>query len=73
MTIQVSSESPEAVAKALKSASAPSKPAFLIAYSSLTNGSMWCPYCRQAEPFVNKTFSNNPDVARIVYVGQKEE
>jgi hypothetical protein len=71
MTIQVSNESPAAVASALNST--PSKPAFLIVYSSLINGSMWCPDSRKAEPFINKKFSDNPDVARIVYVGQKEE
>jgi hypothetical protein len=71
MTIQVSNESPSTVAEALNSA--PSRPAFLIVYASLINGSSWCSDCRKAEPFINKKFSDNPEVVRIVYVGQKEE
>jgi thiol-disulfide isomerase/thioredoxin len=71
MTIQVSNESPSTLAKTLNST--PSKPAFLVFYASLINGSSWCSDCRKAEPIINKKFSDNSDAARIVYVGQKEE
>jgi hypothetical protein len=71
MTIQVSNESPFAVAETLNST--PSKQVFLVIYASLVNGSSWCPGCRKAEPIINKKFSDIPDVGRIVYVGQKEE
>jgi uncharacterized protein (DUF736 family) len=71
MTLQVSNESPSAVAEALKSG--PSKPSFLVVYASLTNGRSWCGDCRNAEPFVNKKFADNPDVVRVVYAGQSHE
>jgi len=47
---------------------------YLIFYSSLTNGQLWCPDCRMVDPIVQQIFgpSDGPK-ALIVYVGQKNE
>jgi len=71
MPLQVSTESPAAIADSLKSSS--SKPSFLVVYASLTNGKSWCGDCRQAEPFVNTKFADRADVVTVVYAGQRDE
>jgi len=47
---------------------------YVIFYSSLTDGILWCPDCRRIDPTVQKIFgpSDGPE-ALIVYVGQKAE
>ena len=71
MPLQVSTESPAAVAESLQLSS--TKPSFLVVYASLTNGRSWCGDCRQAEPFVNAKFADSPDVVKVVYAGQRDE
>jgi hypothetical protein len=71
MPLQVSTESPAAIAESLKSSS--SKPSFLVVYASLTNGKSWCGDCREAEPFVNTKFAERADGVKVVYAGQRDE
>ncbi|KAF4633760.1 hypothetical protein G7Y89_g4356 [Cudoniella acicularis] len=71
MPLQVTSETPSAIASSLKSS--PSKPAFLVVYASLTDGRSWCGDCRRAEPFVNAKFGGADDIVRVVYAGQRDE
>lgn len=72
MPLQVSTESPAAIAESLISGSA-TKPAFLVVYASLTNGKSWCGDCRDAEPFVNSKFASEKDLVKVVYAGQRAE
>ncbi|KAF7966220.1 hypothetical protein HWV62_39485 [Athelia sp. TMB] len=46
---------------------------FLVFYSSITDGQLWCPDCRDIDPIVQSTFDANGPSALIVYVGQKSE
>ncbi|KAF9270706.1 hypothetical protein L218DRAFT_889388 [Marasmius fiardii PR-910] len=45
---------------------------YLIFYSSIVNGQLWCPDCRNIETLVKNSFSS-PDApsALIVYVGDR--
>ncbi|KAI5834352.1 hypothetical protein K523DRAFT_263321 [Schizophyllum commune Tattone D] len=47
---------------------------FVIFYSSVVDGQLWCPYCRDVEDRVQKTFSAEgaPDLL-IVHVGDRPE
>ncbi|KAJ7675335.1 hypothetical protein B0H17DRAFT_133182 [Mycena rosella] len=47
---------------------------FLIFYSDVVEGKMWCPDCRKVDELVRETFAG-PDApaAVIVYVGNKPE
>jgi hypothetical protein len=71
MPLQLSSDSPEDVAKALNTNS--SKPAYLVVYASVVDGRMWCGDCRDAEPFVNAKFGKSGKTATVVYAGSKPE
>jgi len=71
MPLQISTESPDAVAKCLQGT--PSRPSFLVVYASLTNGRSWCGDCRNAEPFLSSKFAESKDVVTVVYAGQQAE
>lgn len=72
MPLQVSTESPAAIAKALQSSS--SKPSYLVVYASLReDGKSWCGDCRNAEPLVNEKFAGRAETVKVVYAGQKPE
>ncbi|KAF8634968.1 hypothetical protein AX15_000692 [Amanita polypyramis BW_CC] len=47
---------------------------FIVFYSSIVNGQMWCPDCQGVEQVVQETF-NKPDgpSALIVYVGDRNQ
>jgi len=47
---------------------------YLIFYSSLVQGKLWCPDCRDVEQFVRESFTKEgaPD-ALIVYVGDRPQ
>ncbi|KAG6919016.1 hypothetical protein DXG01_009726 [Tephrocybe rancida] len=47
---------------------------YLIFYSSIVDGKLWCPDCRDVESLINQTFSAaaGPS-ALIVYVGNRSE
>jgi len=58
---------------AIKSSSVP-KTSFLVFYSSIVDGKMWCPDCVDVEPSVREAFdSNDKPEAMLFYVGKKEE
>jgi thiol-disulfide isomerase/thioredoxin len=58
---------------AIKSSSL-SKTSFLVFYSSIVDGKMWCPDCVDVEPSVREAFdSNDKPEAMLFYVGKKEE
>jgi len=45
---------------------------YIIFYSSIVNGKLWCPDCRDVEHIVQETFGGATDPsALIVYVGDK--
>ncbi|PPQ66376.1 hypothetical protein CVT26_011095 [Gymnopilus dilepis] len=46
---------------------------FVVFYSSVVNGEMWCPDCRQVEGIVKEVFSGNGPDALIVYVGDRTQ
>ncbi|KAG5720541.1 hypothetical protein E4T56_gene2570 [Termitomyces sp. T112] len=47
---------------------------YIIFYSSIMDGKMWCPDCRDVEILVNRTFcGENSPSALIVYVGDRAE
>jgi hypothetical protein len=71
MPLQISSETPENLAKALDAS--PTKPTYLVVYASLTDGRSWCGDCRNAEPFVNAKFGESGETAKVVYAGQRHE
>lgn len=72
MPLQVSTESPAAIAEALRSSG--SKPSFLVVYASLReDGKSWCGDCRDAEPLVNAKFADKAEVVKVAYAGQKTE
>jgi hypothetical protein len=73
MPLQVTTESPQAIAQALNSEASASQPAFLVVYASLTNGRSWCGDCRTAEPLVEKIFASTPETVRVAYAGQQGE
>lgn len=58
---------------AIKSSSLP-KTSFLVFYSSIVDGKMWCPDCVDVEPSVRDAFdgAEKPE-AQLFYVGKKEE
>ncbi|KAG6873210.1 hypothetical protein C0995_001564 [Termitomyces sp. Mi166 len=47
---------------------------YLIFYSSIVDGEMWCPDCRDVEDLVNQTFggADSPS-AVIIYVGDRAQ
>ena len=71
MPLQVSTESPEVIAKSLESAG--SKPVYIVIYASETDGRMWCSDCRDAKPLIDEKFGSWGDVVKIVHAGQKAE
>ncbi|TVY14408.1 Thioredoxin-like protein Clot [Lachnellula arida] len=71
MPLQVSTESPSAIAQSLESSS--SKPSFLVVYASHVDGRSWCGDCREAEPLVDAKFADRADDVKVVYAGQKDE
>ncbi|KIN07495.1 hypothetical protein OIDMADRAFT_16173 [Oidiodendron maius Zn] len=73
MPLQETSESLEAIARALKSGASASQPSFLVVYASKTNGRSWCGDCRAAEPQVEKVFASVPQTVRVAYAGQQGE
>ncbi|PPQ79409.1 hypothetical protein CVT25_002679 [Psilocybe cyanescens] len=44
---------------------------FIIFYSSIVDGEMWCPDCRVVDKLVQNTFSQDGPAALIVYVGDR--
>ncbi|KAK6007330.1 hypothetical protein QM012_006338 [Aureobasidium pullulans] len=62
-----------AIMSAIKSSSVP-KTSFLVFYSSIVDGKMWCPDCVDVEPSVREAFdgADKPE-AMLFYVGKKEE
>ncbi|KIK07244.1 hypothetical protein K443DRAFT_87470 [Laccaria amethystina LaAM-08-1] len=44
---------------------------FLIFYSSIVDGQLWCPDCRHVEQLVNDTLLSSDLDAVIVYVGDQ--
>jgi len=46
---------------------------YLIFYSSLSDGRLWCPDCVDVDSTVQKIFGTDGPAALIVYVGQKAE
>jgi len=46
---------------------------FIIFYSSIVHGEMWCPDCRAVDQLVKETFSEEYPAALIVYVGNKAQ
>ncbi|KAF8346948.1 hypothetical protein F5887DRAFT_68493 [Amanita rubescens] len=47
---------------------------FIIFYSSVVDGQLWCPDCRDVEQVVQDTFSGSESsAALIVYVGNRNE
>ena len=62
-----------AIMSAIKSSSLP-KTFFLVFYSSIVDGKMWCPDCVDVEPSVREAFdgAEKPE-AQLFYVGKKEE
>ncbi|KAF7337487.1 Duf953 domain protein [Mycena sanguinolenta] len=46
---------------------------FLIFYSDIVDGQMWCPDCRAVDDQVRKTFIDTSVTAVIVYVGNKPD
>ncbi|KIM47477.1 hypothetical protein M413DRAFT_439137 [Hebeloma cylindrosporum] len=46
---------------------------FVIFYSSIIDGEMWCPDCRLVEKLVKETFPEQGPEALIVYVGNKPQ
>ncbi|TVY87097.1 Thioredoxin-like protein [Lachnellula willkommii] len=71
MPLQVSTESPSAIAQSLESSS--STPSFLVVYASHVDGRSWCGDCREAEPLVDAKFADRADDVKVVYAGQKDE
>ncbi|TVY25727.1 Thioredoxin-like protein [Lachnellula hyalina] len=71
MPLQVSTESPSAIAQSLDSTS--SQPSFLVVYASHVNGRSWCGDCRDAEPLVDAKFADRGEVVKVVYAGQQDE
>ncbi|KAG8936346.1 hypothetical protein FRC02_002939 [Tulasnella sp. 418] len=48
------------------------KETFLIFYSSIVDGKLWCPDCRDVEQSVKDIFEGNDDInGVIVYVGDR--
>jgi len=47
---------------------------FIIFYSSIVDGRMWCPDCREVEQLIRNTFTapNSPS-ALVVYVGDRNQ
>ncbi|TVY37967.1 Thioredoxin-like protein [Lachnellula subtilissima] len=71
MPLQVSTESPSAIAQSLESSS--SQPSFLVVYASHVNGRSWCGDCREAEPLVDAKFADRTEVVKVIYAGQQDE
>jgi len=46
---------------------------YLIFYSSISDGKLWCPDCIAVDATVQKIFGPDGPTALIVYVGQKAE
>ncbi|KAF8971733.1 hypothetical protein BDZ97DRAFT_1141472 [Flammula alnicola] len=48
---------------------------YIIFYSSIVHGEMWCPDCRAVEQLVKETFSNEDSGPEglIVYVGDRTQ
>ncbi|KDR85746.1 hypothetical protein GALMADRAFT_234806 [Galerina marginata CBS 339.88] len=46
---------------------------FIIFYSSIVDGEMWCPDCRVIDNLVKETFSAGGPEALIVYVGNRNQ
>ncbi|KAF8910148.1 hypothetical protein CPB84DRAFT_1764727 [Gymnopilus junonius] len=46
---------------------------FVVFYSSIVNGEMWCPDCRRVEDIVKETFSGDDHDVLIVYVGDRTQ
>lgn len=57
----------------IKSSSVP-QTSFLVFYSSIVDGKMWCPDCVDVEPSVREAFEGKDKAdALLFYVGKKEE
>ncbi|TFK30947.1 hypothetical protein FA15DRAFT_699361 [Coprinopsis marcescibilis] len=46
---------------------------FLIFYSSVVNGEMWCPDCRAVDSLIQETFGPDGPTALIVYTGTRQQ
>lgn len=47
---------------------------FVIFYSSVVDGKLWCPDCRDVDPLVNEIFSpEDGPPALVVYVGNRQQ
>jgi len=46
---------------------------FIIFYSSIVDGQMWCPDCRVVDNLVKETFSADAPEGLIVYVGDRTQ
>ncbi|KAF8204029.1 hypothetical protein BJ912DRAFT_1052777 [Pholiota molesta] len=46
---------------------------YVIFYSSVVDGEMWCPDCRAVEQLVKETFSDESLSGLIVYVGDRTQ
>lgn len=46
---------------------------FLVFYSSIVDGQLWCPDCRRVEQLVNDKLLNSDLDAVIIYVGDRHE
>jgi thiol-disulfide isomerase/thioredoxin len=72
MSLQVSTETPPAIAEFLE---AHEKPSYLVVYASPrpSDGLSWCGDCRRAEPLITKKLSARADHVKIVHAGSEAE
>ncbi|KAF5311936.1 hypothetical protein D9619_002584 [Psilocybe cf. subviscida] len=46
---------------------------YIIFYSSVVDGQMWCPDCRRVDSLIKETFGESGPSALIVYTGNREQ